>query len=955
MAESAEGGPTGTSRRPAFWRAAWPWFVGALLAGAMLASSVVVAQPEDPLAVVESFEPLDLGTTWVYETTVDGKAAGRHYRQVSGKVNLALAGGEGYAVRNLYEDYLGRGEPFTSTIYMAGRGDAVAQLGLRSGGDFSAFTPALKLYDPPFDRESEFHYEGDLAGTELIYDIKNEGLEDVSAGGRDYKGCAHIRSDLVLGSGDQEQRESVDEWKCPGVGTVKIVDVLETLGMVLEEELIAFVGAENGFGEIEPAELEGPEAASDVTDGMDASNLSRTPAWTITGNQNLIFAPASDNGVMFTTEQDGRLAATDMTTGETTWSIKLEAPLVTPPVATEDVVLVADPSRNLYAIDAVGGWARWSVAFDDVAASKPVVAEGVAYLTTDANTIEAIDVDSGERVWSKDLGTISRRAPLVAGDVVVVLDDAGGLTAFDRQDGDTVWTAEMETVAVGELGGNSETVIAADNSGSTYAYDAGDGELLWSEVFLDRMEAVVADPEHFVMLTESDEIVAMDTEGEILWRARIGSTDVPPALVDEHVATVSERGEVVTFDVATGKRTDSFELLRPDGVDEIAVDLPLVVSERGLLVSAAQENDAGRNMIYLLTDDPDATGVVVWSESYAIPTSPMIAPAVASDGTMYVAGSDRSLYVVPPGGASEALAAIPSAFTSEETLISFVATASTPDGEVFASQGDSTVRGFSDGEEIWTTEVRTAAYPGAVGIGGDGVFYVPEQGEGLAALDASTGQVLWRHESAGVGSGRPAVLDDGVVYASGGLYRLDERGKEVWGLPGLETFAPIEVDNGIVYFVGGDPSGELNLIAFDLEDGAPVWAKPAFDLDIFVGPTTRNGVTVTIESDGAVNAYDALTGAEMWDVTLPDGPAAAPVIDGDRVLVINEARDEDLFQRTYRVYTYDLRTGAFQGAYEPAGPGYETVPAVTQLGNDIYLPSTGIEASAFERLEVTAP
>ncbi len=921
----------------------------------MLATSVVVAQPDDPLEVVKSFEPIDLGTTWVYETTVDSKPAGRHFRQVAGKVNLALYGGEGYAVRNLYEDYLGRGEPFTSTTYLAGRGDAIAQLGLRSGGDFSAFTPAVKLLDPPFDRESEYRYEGDLAGTEVVFDVSNVGLEDVSAGGRDYEGCAHVRSKIVLGTGDQEQRETVDEWRCAGVGTVKIVDVLETLGIVLEEELIAFVGAEESFGEVSPADIPMPPTDAVASGELDAADLSRAPAWTITGSQNVVFAPATDGKTMFAAEQDGRLAATDMTTGETIWSIKLEAPLVTAPVVTDDIVLVADPLRALYAIDAAGGWARWSVAFNDVAASKPAVSDGVAYLTTDANTVEAIDVSDGRRIWSTELGGISRRAPLVAGDAVVVVDDAGRLTALDLQDGETVWSAEMEQVARGELAGNDEFVIAADNGGATYAYDVRDGALLWSETFLDRVDGAAVASEHVVILTESDEVFSLTTEGEIAWRATVGSTDVPPVLVGEQVVTMSEAGELTVIDAATGERLDRFELPVPVGIEEISVDLPLVVSESGILVTAVQEDEAGRNMIYLLTDDQEAAGVVVGSESYAIPTSPGLAPAIASDGTIYVGGTDQSFYVVPPDATGEAPAAVPPEFTSEETLISFVASASTAQGEVFASQGDNTVRGFLDGEEIWSTEVRAAAYPGAVGIGGDGVFYVPEQGEGLVALDALTGRVLWRHSYPGVGSGQPAVLEDGVVYASGGLFRLNERGKQVWGLPGLETFAPIEEDNGIIYFAGGDPSGELNLLALDTRDGTPLWAKPSFDLDIFVGPVTSEGVTVTIESDGAVNAYDALTGAELWNVNLPDGPAAAPVIEDGRVLVLNEARDEDLFQRSYRVYIYDLQTGAFLGAFEPAGPGYETVPAVAQVGDDVYIPSTGIQASAFERLEVTGP
>src|SRR3569623_199190 len=80
------------------------------------------------------------------------------------------------------------------------------------------------------------------------------------------------------------------------------------------------------------------------------------------------------------------------------------------------------------------------------------------------------------------------------------------------------------------------------------------------------------------------------------------------------------------------------------------------------------------------------------------------------------------------------------------------------------------------------------------------------------------------------------------------------------------------VANGIVY-VG---STDNHLYAFDAKTGAPVW-QAATGAPIMSSPAVANGVVYVGSNDGGIYALDAETGAIRWSMQTDGSPVASPV------------------------------------------------------------------------------
>lgn len=189
----------------------------------------------------------------------------------------------------------------------------------------------------------------------------------------------------------------------------------------------------------------------------------------------------------------------------------------------------------------------------------------------------------------------------------------------------------------------------------------------------------------------------------------------------------------------------------------------------------------------------------------------------------------------------------------------------------------------------------------------DGIVYfgvssaAPGQSD-VMALDASTGDTVWRHRVGGLAAFDPTVAR-GLVYISvdatlrayearsgslrwafngpgylhtpvvavdvlyvvansGVLYALDpDTGEKFW-----EAWAggPILGDTpalaaGFVY-IGADDN---NLYAFDADDGSIIWTAPTGG-DIVSSPTVSRGTVFVGSNDYSVYAFNALTGERRW-------------------------------------------------------------------------------------------
>lgn len=228
------------------------------------------------------------------------------------------------------------------------------------------------------------------------------------------------------------------------------------------------------------------------------------------------------------------------------------------------------------------------------------------------------------------------------------------------------------------------------------------------------------------------------------------------------------------------------------------------------------------------------------------------APAVDSDGTIFVAGTTTWLYALAPGG-------IP---VSEVDMHAPASPLAASSGTVYVSIGSDIAAVTAGGQVKW----RVPDGPANTGIAlGTGVV-VAADGGGITALAGSGGR-LWTFNPAGGFSGLLAE-SQGVIYAgsgSGTVYALNaETGAELWqadsGAPIIA--GPIVATSGAIIF-GSDRLYALNQIgtsqwtagaplAFGLaadSTGGALDALQSNDIDLF---DSAGGVVSSTRSTASV-------------------------------------------------------------------------------------------------------
>jgi outer membrane protein assembly factor BamB len=165
-----------------------------------------------------------------------------------------------------------------------------------------------------------------------------------------------------------------------------------------------------------------------------------------------------------------------------------------------------------------------------------------------------------------------------------------------------------------------------------------------------------------------------------------------------------------------------------------------------------------------------------------------------------------------------------------------------------------------------------------------------DYGTNLFALDAATGQTLWRKSIPGTYFWSGAAYDEGRLFVLNydGLLRAfeSETGSKLWEkqLPVQYIFrAPPTVSGGRLYIIGGGVGGTV--YAVDSVQGDIVWSQ-----DIFAGlsgPPTLSMDGLFVNTGCRVYQFDTLTGGLRWTFERPClGPEQyTPVYYADRLYV----------------------------------------------------------------------
>lgn len=181
----------------------------------------------------------------------------------------------------------------------------------------------------------------------------------------------------------------------------------------------------------------------------------------------------------------------------------------------------------------------------------------------------------------------------------------------------------------------------------------------------------------------------------------------------------------------------------------------------------------------------------------------------------------------------------------------------------------------------------------------DGTVYAPGSGDPgyVHAIDAETGDPVWRFEPAGYASCAPAVADGRVYFGTWGkkFYALDaETGEQVWATDVGHRFGSSSpaVADGTVYVgtVGDGPmvvSGEEDeeqfescaVLALDAETGDERWRYDDFGEreNVESSIAVADG-RVYFGGESAVYALDADSGSVAWSREIAAHPQSSPAV-----------------------------------------------------------------------------
>jgi outer membrane protein assembly factor BamB len=208
------------------------------------------------------------------------------------------------------------------------------------------------------------------------------------------------------------------------------------------------------------------------------------------------------------------------------------------------------------------------------------------------------------------------------------------------------------------------------------------------------------------------------------------------------------------------------------------------------------------------------------------------------------------------------------------------------------------------GRKTWSHELRrkgdkkNLAFGGGVG-GADGKLYATTGFGIVVALDAESGNELWRKDIGAPLRGAPAIAgahvyvmtQDNVLYALSA-----DKGDEVWNAPAISENAGIlgsaaPAISGDTLVVGYS-SGELN--ALRAENGHVTWQDTLARTgrltalstltDIDGSPVIDRGRVFAIGHGGRMVALELTTGERVWEKSI--GGLSTPWVAGDYVFVV---------------------------------------------------------------------
>jgi outer membrane protein assembly factor BamB len=938
------------------------WLPAALVVPVAAVAVVELSVPDDELAQARDVFPLDLGTTWVYDVLDRGQPSGTRTSQVVGDGTL-LTGGESVLatrVTRSYTDYPGTG-PRSITSWFGVDGQELVQHAQLEGGEFQDLVPPLPAYRLSVREGVSIDYDGKVGETPITVETTVESVGDVEVGDHTFEDCVHWVNDIRFTpvEGEPEVEETLEEWTCPGYGTVRSIDTIPALDTEITEELAEFHGVAGNWyaGDRAQASTLPAQVTAGGTEGFDTRRSLAVPdgqlvlalAWSDARAGAPLVSPAGAGDALVYADRDGRISLR-AATGELLWRVQVTPPVMAAPLVSGDRVLVGDGDRRVWALALDDGRALWTRQLDDVVSASPTPTHAGVAVPTEDGSLTMVDPSDGDIAWQVALAGPARTAPALHGDHLLVADSQGTLGAFDVDDGRERWSRALDNgISNGPVvtPGDPALAVVSDADGVLHAYDP-QGDERWAVADRNTADVPMAANGRAVVTVSSGNLVtAHDTgSGERIWSRRVSPISAAPAIVGDQLVVITREATLVVLDLDTGRTDDRLGLPRPVADALVLADVTPSLVDGALVFTVSVTGTLARTVMYAVPVDGGGAGGAegVLLRHTRRPVSGVLnePAALAADDLLAPLGPD--LVRVGPDGAASTLASIPEGAMSSPVVDGDVAFVRVGEEMQAVTIGDGSVR--------WRVPSGSPFFGTQPAVSESSVVF-GQAGTGLVAVDKVTGERRWSTAlpDAPLVSVPLALPDGDVVYGGNSLARYDgSTGDVVWQSPDAYPLGPLTTAGGLVFAATLSLQGGSGIGAYDARTGERRWFVEIAGVPRHLAPAVSDGVVVASDDAGTVTAYLATDGSVLWSRALGLPLAATPVAADGRAYLVEAGTGRELEDHDYRVLVLELGSGRFLGAWVPGvtgSPG-SGVPVASGTGDGRLLIPTPLGVNLVE-------
>ncbi|MBI3244375.1 MAG: PQQ-binding-like beta-propeller repeat protein [Chloroflexi bacterium] len=649
-------------------------------------------------------------------------------------------------------------------------------------------------------------------------------------------------------------------------------------------------------------------------------------------------------------------------------------------------------------------------------------ADGIVYVGGKDGFLHAVYADgpnAGQRLWATDVGLdISKASPLIDNNGVVYVVEDG---AVDRliavtHEGAVKWAASIGA-ALGTSSPAYDGTCVYVGGKNLYGFNATDGTTCtgWPAGGY-QLGVVTTTVPSAPIIVGTDDLYALNNLGD-LYHINLASLPVPPLVVEYDTPAGVGSGSLA-YDTTNALVywTLGGKLYKWDGATPGAITLsgattnstPVIDSAGNVFVGTSDNKlwkvpSGGSTATVMftalgsmasagaITVDPNTNGVLLWPSlddklyAFGTPEGTSTCPGCALASVEWPAFQSNAAHAPVEQGGGGATIRKTRQFTAVGATRPAVADASNiyfVAGQYLYARNKNT-DAFAWGtvggvEKKYNLGLAVTAgfyaMPALATDGANTIIYVGGSDGNLHAVNAATGDLIWKTDVGNnISKASPIVSDLGLIFVvednatPDRLIALDSTGTIIWsqliGLSNGTSSPAIDAKSaGItddVVLVGGGGG----LYAFDVEDGAPVFTSN-YGVIAPASPLTNGSPVVFNAVDPDLDGYYVVSGdGVLWRVSfngltvtnlgdadgalLKGGKSAAP-------LILESAGSANIFfglgNKLYKV-TYD-------GVSAPAAPTATTLGGVlgdsTPLAGDghVYIGSTDLK---FYSIQQAAP